>query len=65
MKYQYFINMFETVVDAKVKDPTDRLIMLIEHTYGESTAYQRARCLLQENYRNPIKTANMYMEKLR
>ena len=78
MKYQYFINMFETVVEAKVTDPRDRLILLIEHTYGEakslietflyleaSTAYQRARSLLQENYGNPIKIANMYMEKLR
>ncbi len=55
MKYQYFINIFETVVEARVKDPRDRLVLLIEHTYGEaksiietclyleaSAAYQRA-----------------------
>ena len=78
MKYQYFINMFETVVEARVKDPKDRLVLLIEHTYGEaksviemclyleaSAAYQRAKSLLQENYGNPIKIANMYIEKLR
>ena len=51
--------MFEAVVEAKVKDARDRLIMLIDHTYGEakslietcfyletSTAYQRARSFL-------------------
>ena len=61
MKYQYFINMFETVVEARVKDPRDRLVLLIEHTYGEakciietclyleaSAAYERAKSLLQE-----------------
>ena len=78
MKYQYFINMFETVVETRVKDPRDRLVLLIEHTYGEaksivetclylqaSAAYERAKSLLQENYGNPIKIANMCMEKLR
>ena len=78
MGYQYFMTMFQTIVEARVQDPIDRLILLIDHTYGEAksiietclyleptVAYERAKTLLQENYGNPILIANLYMEKLR
>ena len=78
MNYQYFMTMFQTIVVARVQDPIDRLILLIDHTYGEAKsiietclyleptlAYERANSLLQENYGNPILIANMYMERLR
>ena len=67
IKYQYFMTMFQTIIEARVQDPKDRLILLIDHTYGEAKsiietclylqptfAYERAKTLLQENYGNPI-----------
>ena len=77
MKYQYFVNMFKTVIESRVSGPRDRLILLIHHTYGEpksiivtclylelSIACTRARNLLHEYYGNPILTANVYIERL-
>ena len=34
MNYQYFMTMFQTIVEARVQDPIDRLILLIDHKYG-------------------------------
>ena len=34
INYQYFMIMFQTIVEARVQDPIDRLILLIDHTYG-------------------------------
>jgi len=66
-------------VEARVQDPVDHLILLIDHTlyrevksifetcmYLEPTVlYGRVKTLLQENYGNPILIANLYLEKLR
>ena len=78
LRFQFFMTMFETAVEAKTQVPKERLAMLIEFTSGEpkhlieiclyqepSVGYQRAKGLLKKRHGNPIRVANTYMDKLR
>ena len=66
LRFQFFMTMFETAVEAKTQVPKESKYLIETCLYQEpSVGYQRAKELLKKRYGNPIHVANTYMDKLR
>ena len=78
LDYQYFMSLFEELIEKKVDDPLGRLARLIKYTRGEAKeliqhciqmplpeGYYLAKELLQKEYGDPHKVTAAYMKELR
>jgi predicted Zn-dependent protease len=77
MEYPAFITAFDTLVESKVKDPTELLYYLAQFTTGKAkevikgcfqrkseSSYTEARALLKKHFGDSFKIANAYVTKL-
>ena len=73
MEFNYFMSMFEEMVESKVIEPRGRLTRLINYTKGETTelvkrciqqpnevCYDNAKNLLIKRYGDPHKILSAY-----
>ena len=77
LDYQYFMSLFEELVEKKIKDPFGKLARLIKYTRGEAKdliqhcsqmpqpdGYLLAKDLLEKEYGDPHKVTSAYMKEL-
>ena len=78
INYQYFLSMFEEVVEDRIEDPTGRLIRLIKYTAGAvreliklcvqqptHLRYQNAKMLLGKQYGDPHRIYASYRKEIK
>ena len=78
LEFQYFMSLFEQLVERKIDDPLGRLARLIKYTKGEAKeliqhcvqmpqpeGFKLAKELLKKEYGNPHKVTAAYMKELR
>ena len=77
LDYQYFISLFEELIERKIDDPFGKLARLIKYTRGEAKdliqhccqmpqpdGYILAKELLEKEYGDPHKVTSAYMREL-
>ncbi|XP_028406789.1 uncharacterized protein LOC114529231 [Dendronephthya gigantea] len=77
MEYSRFINAFESLIEAKVESPIERLYFLDQYTSGKANevikgciqmksddSYSQAKALLKKHFGDPFKVANAYIARL-
>ena len=77
LDYQYFLSLFEELIEKKVDDPLGRLARLIKYTRGEAKeliqhciqmpqpdGFNLAKDLLAKEYGDPHKVTAAYMKEL-
>lgn len=78
LEYQYFMSLFEELVERKIDDPLGKLARLIKYTRGEAKeliqhcfqmpqpdGFNTAKALLKKEYGDPHKVSAAYMTELR
>ena len=77
LDYQYFMSLFEELIEKKIDDPFGKLARLIKYTRGEAKeliqhcsqmpqpdGYLLAKDLLEKEYGDPHKVTSAYMREL-
>ena len=77
-EFNYFMSLFEEVVESKVEDPIGRLTRLIKFTRGESKelvkhciqqprefCYENPKSLMRKRYGNPHKILTPYGQEIK
>ena len=77
MEYTAFITAFETLIESKVEDSSERLYFLDQYTTGKakevikgclqmksSNSYSEAKSLLKKHFGDPFKVANAHIIRL-
>ena len=78
LNYQYFMSLFEELIEKKISDPFGKLARLIKYTRGEAKeliqhcsqmpqpdGYHLAKELLEKEYGDPHKVTSAYMKELK